>query len=87
MNESLIVRMRDVLISQALQFGFSVVVDDTNLQEYHLTQIRTLASVYGAGVEVVTMDTPLDECIRRDAQRARPVGEVVIRQMAEHWRP
>lgn len=81
-NESLVVRARDVLISQALQFGWTVVVDDTNLQPYHEQQIRTLASVFGAGVEVITFDTPIEECIRRDAQRDRPVGEVVIRQMA-----
>lgn len=86
-NESLIVRARDVLITQALMLGWSVVVDDTNLQDYHLVAIRTLASVFGAGVEIVTMDTPLEECIRRDALRPQPVGEVVIRQMAERWRP
>lgn len=82
-NESLTIRARDALIASALTMGWSVVVDDTNLQPHNAQSIRALASVFGAGVRVLAFDTPIDECIRRDALRPRPVGEVVIRQMAE----
>jgi predicted kinase len=32
-------------------------------------------------VSVIQMDTPLDECIRRDSLREKPVGEERIREM------
>jgi predicted kinase len=85
-NEALIVRARDALICQSLLLGWSVILDDTNLQEYHLQAVRTLAASFGVGVQVVTFDVAIEECIRRDAGRPKPVGEVVIRQLAETWR-
>lgn len=85
-NESLVVRARDALICQSLIQGWSVIVDDTNLAPYHAQSIRTLASVFGAQVRVIAFDVSIEECIRRDALRPCPVGEVVIRQLAETWR-
>lgn len=85
-NESLVTRARDVLICSALTLGWSVVVDDTNVQPHHEQSIRALAAVLGAAVSVITFDTPVEECIRRDALRTHPVGEVVIRQMDEAWK-
>lgn len=86
-NEALILRARDVLITQALLLGWSVIVDDTNLQSYHFQQIQALTAPHGALTKLVTFDVDVAECIRRDAGRPERerVGEVVIRQMAEIW--
>jgi predicted kinase len=39
----------------------------------------------GARLEMIDLDTPLEECIRRDALREKPVGEAVIRGMYERY--
>ena len=83
-NERFVVKLRDTLVLAALAAGYSIIVDDTNFDPYHERRIRELAGTR-ARVTVRFFDVPLDECIRRDALRAHPVGETVIREMAERW--
>lgn len=86
-NEKFVKKVRDILIVKALEEGKSVVVDDTNLSERNFSRISQLVSDYNkqhnqnVQVEVKEFDTPVNECIERDAQREKPVGEKVIRQM------
>ena len=84
-NENFVLEMRDKLIISALENGFHVVVDDTNLNPYHETVIRDL--VRGkALVEVKDFtDVPIETCIERDNRRANGVGEKVIRDMYNKW--
>jgi predicted kinase len=77
--------VRDVevfVVTQALRLGRDVVVDDTNLDPETVKLWLSCAMAGVAAVEFLPIDTPLEECIRRDAQRAMPVGEEVIRRMA-----
>lgn len=83
-NEKFILRARDGLIRAALDAGRSVIVDDTNLAPEHEARIRELAGD-GVPVSVRFFDTPLEECIRRDAGRPKPVGERVIREMYDQF--
>lgn len=71
-------------ISALLQAGVDVVVDDTNLHTDHLLRLLRIGQAAGAAVVTHRMDTPIEECIRRDALRPRHqrVGEQVIRQLA-----
>jgi predicted kinase len=81
-NEAFVLKVRDLLITEALATGYSVISDDTNLHPKHETQIREL--VKGLGVEVAIKDftdVPVETCIERDLQREQSVGEKVIRQM------
>lgn len=86
-NEKFIKKVRDMLIIKALEEGNNVVVDDTNLSDRNFTRISQLVSAYNkqhnanVQVEVKEFDTPLHECIARDEQREKPVGERVIRKM------
>jgi len=66
-----------------LQAGWSVVVDDTNLRRDHLTRLIQIGQECGAAVVVHRMDTPLEECIRRDAlqPRGQRVGAEGIRTL------
>ena len=82
-REKDILRMRDAMIVAGIKAGCHVIVDDTNLHPKHETRLRELAEENGVGFTIQEFDTPLDECIRRDAKRAKPVGEKVIRDM---WR-
>lgn len=71
-------------IRALLASGISVVSDDTNLKPPHLYQLLLIAQECGAEVSIHRMDTPVEECIRRDALRPpeQRVGAEVIRRMA-----
>jgi predicted kinase len=80
-NEQFILKTRDSLILLALQEGYHVLVDDTNLLPRHEETIRTLVKGL-AQVEIQDFtDVPLETCIERDKQRQNYVGEDVIRKM------
>lgn len=81
-NERFILRCRNILVENALQEGFNVIVDDTNFAPVHEETMKEIAKKYpDVEVEVKTFDTPLAECIIRDKNRPNPVGEKVIRRM------
>lgn len=71
----------DMAIS-ALDCGYSIVIDDTNLTRYHAVRWQTLANEYGASFVVDEIETDYEECIKRDRQRTKRVGDHVITQMA-----
>ena len=82
-NEKFIRQMRRVLIRECLREGYSVIVDDTNCKDRDVSEIDTAACVIPkTTVRVVTFDTPLAECIERDAARENPIGE---RRITEMW--
>lgn len=92
-QEEYILRLRDTLIRTALDAGFNVVVDDTNIAPKHWARINQLAREWSAAnqnrpivVEQHTMETPLEECLARNAKRKgrEHVPEKVIRDMQRH---
>lgn len=86
-NEKFVRQLRDILIVKSLTDGKHVIVDDTNLSERSLTRIGQLVQEFNKAhndevtVEIKDMETPIQECIARDADRERTVGEQVIRRM------
>lgn len=84
-NEDTVIVLRNKIIDVFLAEGYSVIVDDTNISTRHRVKIQNLCSFHGAEYQVKVFDTPLDECIARDAQRPNPVGADVIRKMDEQW--
>lgn len=86
-NEKFVKKVRDVLIIKALEEGKHVIVDDTNLSSTNETRVRQLVQEFNKAhndtvqVEVMEINTSLQECIARDAKRAKPVGAKVIRDM------
>lgn len=59
-----------------------VIVDDTNLRTGTVAMWEQLAGECDASCEIVRMGTPMEECLRRDALREKPVGRHVIVGMA-----
>ena len=59
-----------------------LIIDDTNLHPSTVESWRSLAQECDAKFETIRMDTPLEECLRRDALREKPVGRHVILGMA-----
>ena len=62
------------------------IVDDTNLAPSTLQAWQELAAYFEWEFEVMPLDTPLAECLLRDACREHPVGAHVIWGMALQYR-
>jgi len=80
-NEKFVVKTRDFLIVEALRKGHNVIVDDTNLTPKNFDDICKLVEDTNLDVIVTEKNflVDLEEAIVRDAARAKPVGEAVIR--------
>ncbi|MEU8890872.1 AAA family ATPase [Streptomyces sp. NPDC048442] len=82
-REQTVLAVQDAAVRAAVDGGFDVVVDNTHLTP-HIPK-RLKAAVAGQAVFVVHDFTgvPLEECVRRDAARANPVGEDIVRILAD----
>jgi predicted kinase len=81
-DEHVTTMARDQLITSNLLLGRDVISDDPNLNQYHIDHFQTLAGACNTEIEVIPFTPTVEECIRRDRQRAISVGEEVIRNMA-----
>jgi predicted kinase len=75
-------------VEALLRAHADVCVDDTNLRARTVREWAHLAARLGAAFEVHDFtDVPLDECLRRDAERpeADRVGEAAIRRLYERF--
>ena len=84
-NESYILSLRDEIIISSLVQGKNVVVDDTNLDPKHLIAFESIAGEFLADFEIRFFDTDVQECIRRNKLREKPVPEKVIYTMYERY--
>lgn len=65
-----------------LDAGMNVIIDDTNLNPGTLQGWVDLAKFYESKIEYCVMNTPIAECLERDAVRENKVGDYVIYGMA-----
>ncbi|GAA3276468.1 AAA family ATPase [Dactylosporangium vinaceum] len=75
-------------VEALLRAGASVVCDDTNLRSRVVREFAEIAARCGAHFTVRDFtDVPVEECIRRDAQRTGDghVGEEAIRSMHQRY--
>lgn len=82
-NEKFVLRVRNLLIREALASGKHVISDDTNLHPKHEQQLKSIAKEYDAKFEIVDrfLGTSPEECIKRDLKRENSVGSDVIMSM------
>lgn len=85
-TEDTVIKMRDALISAALQAGRDVICDDTNLPQRVACDLKRIADKHGAEFEVWDLtDVDMGTCIIRDAERRkrgeRGVGPNIITDM------
>lgn len=66
--------VQDTVIKQALAEGKVVIIDNTHLRESYIKDLTK----YNVPVKCEVMMTSKEEALRRDAQRVRSVGGVVI---------
>ncbi len=81
-NEGLTRDASMMLARQFLRIGKKVIIDDTNLNEGTVESWKNLSTTEGATLEIIDMETSMEECIKRDQGRQDEVGEAVIKQMA-----
>lgn len=82
-TENRIIAARDILVKGLMSRGLSVVVDDTNLRNFHVRKLAKLAHEGCWDWEIKNFDIPLNECIKRDMERPKEyyVGKTVIENM------
>lgn len=81
MNEAFICEAQHAIIRAALQDGYNVVVDDTNINPDKIQELIDIGNEHGAKVQVIDLDESLEVCIQRDAARPRPIGAARIREL------
>lgn len=86
-NEQFVVNARNTLINFALNSGFNVIVDDTNLAPIHESELRKIASQHkDTTFEIKSFtDVPLEQCIADDLKRLKSVGKDVIMGMYDKY--
>ncbi len=85
-TEKFVAAVRDAIIRLAVGKGFDVIIDDTNFHPKHQEDLQKLANELGAQPKIIFVDTPVEDCIRRDKNRDGSVGEEVIRRMYERYK-
>lgn len=84
-RETLVKNSEYEIITLALRYDWNVIVDDTNLNPLTIKELNGIASQYNAEIEFKRFDAPLDELLKRDADRENPVGEEVIRNFYKKY--
>lgn len=89
-HEALIDVARNQLIHNYMILGLDIIIDNLNLHPKHERNYTNQINFYNSieenkfkyEFEIITFDTPLEECIKRDRERSKEeqVGEKVIRQ-------
>lgn len=80
LNDNLVNNCMYQTIQLYLLNGISVISDNMNFQPYHLEVYFNICSYitenhgHEIEIEVHDFETPLEECIRRDSLRAKPVN-------------
>jgi predicted kinase len=76
-EENLVTALQDTLIDYWLRKSVSVVVDNTNTRWEFVRALAGIGLRSGAAVKIEVVDVPLDEVLRRNAQRGRLGGRAV----------
>lgn len=86
-HEATALDVQDAAVRSAIAGGFDVVCDNTHLTPSIPKRIKAAAAGQAEFVVHDFTHVPLEECIRRDAQRGpASVGETVIRRLADNHR-
>ncbi|MFI9048352.1 AAA family ATPase [Streptomyces sp. NPDC053427] len=82
-HEQTVLATQDAAVRAAVDGGFDVVVDNTHLTPHIPKRLKAAVAGQAAFVVHDFTDVPVEECIRRDAERDRAVGEEIIRILAD----
>ena len=80
-----VVRIHRELGISIMHLGKSLIVDDTNFAPEHEEYWKKFAAYTSSEFEIKMFDTPVEECIKRDKEREKSVGKVVIYTMNKKY--
>lgn len=82
-NERATVQIEKAVVSNFIQTGYNVIIDDCNLNPNNQVMWEGVAKTLSSSFEVIDLtNVSMDECIKRDKERDKKVGEHVIKDMA-----
>lgn len=85
-QETLITRWEHFALQVAIEAGYNVIFDSTNLNPKTLKQVEDIVNKFHyCEIEYKLFDTPLETCIERDSKRKRPVGSMVIKNFYNRY--
>lgn len=79
-DEDLVTQVETRIVEAAVEAGKAVVVDAMHLRAQYVKKWASLGNVV-----LQDFPVPVDVCVERDAARAAPVGEGVIRGIAKRY--
>lgn len=85
--EKTVIDMEDSMIRNAAESGYSVIVDDTNLNPLTIKHLEDLAGELNLEISFKFFDVSFGEAIERDSNRENSVGSRVIRNMFRKYFP
>jgi predicted kinase len=88
--EAVVEKLEFEAAKSALEAGYNVIVDDLNINSRTRTQWENFAKTHKAEFVLHQVDTPLEECIRRDRLRTgrdRVGQSVITKQFIRNGRP
>ena len=80
-REEEVTAIEEAAVRAGLKAGKDVLVDATHLRAKYIRKWNDLHPL----TEVIDFEVDVDEAVSRDAHRLFPVGEVVIREMAQKF--
>ena len=75
------------LVVEALRNGRSVVVDAVYAERRHRIELLSAVADIPCQKTLIFMATPIDECVRRNAQRINPLPEFMVRDVYNSFEP
>lgn len=93
-RESLMTETFNHSLATAMYMGYDIVIDNmSNLNPKHIKEYEKIVSEHNETypenyyeIEFKLFNTPVEECVRRDALRPIPIGETVIKQQWRRYR-
>lgn len=85
-REYQVILAQDSMIGGFMQRHLNIVVDDTNLNPYHVNRIRNMAAETGYEVEIKTFPIDVEVAVGRDLNRSKSVGRAVIEKMYNQYK-
>ena len=82
-KESMVTRVNRDRAHLAMKLGSDIIISDTNLNPWVRESWKDFAEMYNMDYVEKFFDTPLEECLRRNALRERKVPERVIMNQHE----
>lgn len=81
-KEKEVIKIQNQEIMDAINNNYDIIMDDTNLNPYHERRIKEMIWNKNYILKIEKMKTPLNECIKRDAERKeKTVGRDTIYKM------